>query len=151
MRKEIREVKKVEKVEVFVADDGREFPTEGLCKRYERNKIRATLFEEIDRLYRVKELDGQIPIHSDACYSDFSTYRWYKVNNKEELKEVEEAYGEPVYNSDNLTYPTYICMETEDEEYNGQPYTYTLDEAKRITNCFFELFGVEVTFNNKED
>lgn len=150
MRKEVRERQRIVRESVYIAEDGKEFDNIADCRRYEENLNRKVVFDYIDNTYRVPELDDQIPIDSDASFSEFSIYRWYKVNNKEELAKIEEAYGEPVHNSDNLTYPTYICVETEDEEYNGQPYFYTLDEAMRVTRAFFKNFGWKVEFK-KED
>lgn len=150
MRKEVREQQRIVRESVYIAEDGKEFDNIADCRRYEESLNRKVGFDFIDKEYRIPELDDQIPIHSDASFSGFSTYRWYKVNNKEELTKIEEAYGEPVYDSDDLIFPTYICMETEDEHYNGQPYHYTLDETMRDTRAFFKNFGWKVEFKRED-
>ena len=74
--------------------------------------------EVIDKAYRDYDLDDMIPIHYDASFSEMTCYRWYKVNNEAEVEDIEEAYDTTI--SDYGPFPSYVCIETEDDEYNGE-------------------------------
>lgn len=143
IKKTIKPIPQDYEVTRYVADDGTEFETERECRQYEGAQKFQKDMEKVNRL-RIYNYDDHIPLHADACYSDCSVYRWYKVNNEEELAEVEEAYGEP---TKIKQFPTIVCMEREDEDYIGQPYSIDLETIKKNTIDFFEGLGIKVEFN----
>lgn len=144
---EIKKYVKTVEFDKYIAIDGKEFNSKEECERYEDKLDDATRFDNIDKAYRDYELDDMIPIHYDASFSECSCYRWYKVNNEAEIEDIEEAYDTTIGDYD--CFPTYVCVETEDVEYNGEPYCYTLSKLMKLTREFFKNFDILVEFVRK--
>jgi hypothetical protein len=146
MRQEIREEQRVinDRYTVYIADDGKEFTDRSSCVIYE-NKIKREKALEHIKKYIIEELDGQIPIHASAEFSEFMYYTWLKVNNEEERMELENLIEDSIESSGQ--YPLYVCYETE-EEFEGiaSDYSYTIEESMDITRKYFGKFGIEVEF-----
>lgn len=147
MKAEKRLVKPIPKeyeTTIYVAEDGKEFNSAEECKRYEEEQEFERGLERIDK-YRIEEMDGQIPLDDDARYSFSFYYRWYRVRNEKELKEIQDVYKEdmPPINK----FPTAICMEMTDRIYQyADIYCTPLDHVKFITEEFFEKLGIKVSF-----
>ena len=124
------------KVEKYVASDGKVFEDRLECEEYEKYALAKTEYEKIKHL-RVSELDDLIPLNFDASYSEWSHYEWYKVENDSQLDAIETYYDVSI---SSQNYPTYICVETEDDERNGTPYVTTLQDCIDISKAFFDRF-----------
>ena len=145
----MREEKYVKTIECtkYIAWDGKVFDKKEECKLYEDEIDDKMIFDNIRNAYGVRKLDDLIPINYDASFSEFSRYRWYKVNNEAEIEDIEEAYETTI--EDYGCFPTYVCVETENAEYNGEPYCYTLNKLMKITRKYFEYFGISVEFHRE--
>lgn len=149
MREEIRKEERtiVDEFSIYIAEDGKEFESKRECEKYEKQLL-------VEK-YLDRELNDLIPIHYDSSFSDYNSYRWFKVNNKEEFDDLDEALSDNgyYYLHEVKTYPNYICLESEDDyELNGwnTDYNYNLDESMEIAKAYFDLFGIEVEFKRKE-
>ena len=131
---------------VYVAFDGTEYNDFYECKHYEELKFREQREKPL-RKYRVNELDDQIPINIDASFSEVNDYRWFKVYDEDEFKELDHLLGDKGLEKPE-TYPGYICIECENYECDGwdTDYSYTLDESIKVTKTYFEKFGIRVEF-----
>lgn len=147
-RKETKTIEVVNKI--YIADDGTEFTDEEECAKYEAKKEKERLFEEL-KPYLIKY--GDIPINTDALYSDLSEYRYYKVPNKSVLDIIARYYDGEVCTRDDASFPTIVCIEeTLDycNGYGGDVYEYYLDQMMNVTKNFFNNIGVDVEFRNAE-
>lgn len=143
MRIEKRIVKPIPteyETEVYIADDGTEFNDKWECKQYEERQKCIKALESIKK-YKIK-FEG-VPLDDDGHWSNLSTYRWYKVNNEDELNEICEVFDDFVSVKE---YPAYVCFETSEDNYIGTASSITLEEIMEITQEFFERFGMEVEF-----
>lgn len=155
MRTEVREEEKIikDKHTIYIAEDGKEFDDIVVCKEYERRIKRNEVNKKLEK-FIVRELEEQIPIHDDDCFSSCNAYRWFKVENEEEFNELNELLGEGRYELYvPETYPTYICAESENDfDIDGwtTDYSYTLDECMKVTKSYFEKFGYDVEFKKRD-
>ena len=124
--------------EIYIANDGTEFDTKWKCQKYEE-EIEAKARIESIRDLKI-EFEG-LPLNDDGCYSDTSTYRWYKVCNEEELDKVNEAFDDLAIVSQ---FPSFICVEMVDDYYTGDTYIISLEQIISMTQNFFKHFGMEV-------
>lgn len=96
----MRVIKEVSEHEVFIAEDGKKFPSEKECVKHE-NDLRI----EREKLL-VQELVKSLPHHQISVpeEDDFYTTDWYYIKNREELEtlyrwfelENPEEYSAPV-------------------------------------------------------
>jgi len=131
-------------VNVWVADDGKEFTYEQDCIEYER-KLNGNDFIHKAEELRINELDDIIPIDGHALPSENNNYRWYKVKSVEDMEALEGAYGERL--PDVSSFPEIVCVEYNGGDvYCGDAYGYTLHDIMLETKDFFEKLGYVVDF-----
>lgn len=144
----IKEETKVVKTTVYVADDGEKFATERECRRYEE-KIALKKSIEVAEKLRIEELDEQLPLVCGEM-SENNTFRWYKINNREEFDILCEACKEQFEYPD--CYPEIICVETVGyRAYDDECYIYYLSGLKRMAEEFYKRLGYKVTFEKVGD
>lgn len=128
----------------YVADDGKEFPSERECKEHEERQAKYKYIEAAEKL-RIKEMDDQIPLSDDGMMSDTNSYRWYRLNNKEDYDMVNMAYGDSFV--EPKSYPEIMCVETVGYKiYLDDAYYYYMATCKTITENFWKKLGYQVTF-----
>ena len=141
---EIKKEKKLVEQEIttYIATDGEEFDTERDCKKHEARLRHKQLIEKAEKL-RIKDLDGKFPIDDNALPYFENYFIWYKVETIEDFKVIENAYDNKLEAPE--IYPEIICVETnENEEYEGDVYTYTLSDMKASTEFFWSRLGYKV-------
>lgn len=132
----------VEKViNTYIAKDGKEFNNERDCLWYEKQLETEEAINKADR-FKIESMDNYIPINTDGCMSENSYYRWYKVENDNDLRLLEKAYE--IKLTAPTTYPEIICI----EEYDIDCYDYYMRDMIEVTKGFWNRLGYEVTFNN---
>lgn len=149
----MRTEKKTKMVEItetkYIADDGREFASEKECKDYERQKERKCFIEEAEKL-RIKELEDSMPLVLDETM-EYHEYRWYRLQNENDYNILSEAYSGNYFDKP-VSYPVTMCVETYDyycDEYDGDAYSFTLDQCKEDTIKFWERQGYKVTIEKE--
>lgn len=149
----MRTEKKTKMVEIaetkYIADDGREFASEEKCKDYERQKERKCFIEKAEKL-RIKELEDSIPLVLDETM-EYHEYRWYRLQNENDYNILSEAYSGNYFDKP-VSYPVTMCVETYDyycDEYDGDAYSFTLDQCKEDTIKFWERQGYKVTIEKE--
>lgn len=149
----MRTEKKTKMVEItetkYIADDGRKFASEKECKDYEKSEKRKYFIEEAEKL-RIKDLEDLMPLVLDETM-EYHEYRWYKLQNKNDYNILSETYSGN-YFVEPASYPAIMCVETYDyycDEYDGDAYSFTLDECKEDTIKFWERQGYKVTIKKE--
>ena len=129
-------------INIYIAEDGKEFSTRVHCENYERELEDARLRAGAEKL-ELKELDIY-PLDIDAQYiSDAHSFAWYKVNNAEEFATILKAY-----NMDDFAlkvYPEIICVEHEGT-WGRDAWLHKLSDMKESTIYFWKKHGFEVEF-----
>lgn len=136
-RKEV--IEKV--INTYIAKDGKEFNNERDCLWYERRLEVEESRNEADR-FKIESMDNCIPINTNDFMSESSYYRWYKVENENDLHLLEKAYE--IKLTVPKTYPEIICI----EEYDTDCYDYYMSNMFEVTKRFWKNLGYEITFNN---
>lgn len=121
-------------VDVFVANDGKQFETEQECLDYEaqleeREKRRAQLL--------IPELDDLLPLSNDLDNGYDHTYQWYRVNSKDDFELLNENYRYALVEPE--VYPDIICV----QEYADDYVTYLLTDLISDINKFLNHFGYQ--------
>lgn len=149
----MRTEKKTKMVEItetkYIADDGKEFSSVRDCEQYEKAEKRKIFIEKAEKL-RIKELEDLMPLVLDETM-EHHEYRWYKLQNENDYNILSEAYsgnyfGKPV------SYPIIMCVETYDyycDEYDGDAYSFTLEQCKEDTIKFWKRQGYKVTIEKE--
>lgn len=142
---EIKTTKRFVEIEdkVYVAKDGKEFPTLKECKDYEYALSRDEIIS------KAKELEINLniyPLDTDAQYiNDSHCFAWYNVTNEEEFNVIAQAHNNDFWGGLN-SYPEIICVEYEGD-YEGDSWIHTLSDMKEATVSFWEHFGYSVKFD----
>ena len=132
-------------VNTYVAVDGTEFATERECVAYEKDLEFKRSLEAIKPLeYRA---DGYRPCDGEQNSEDWF-YRWYKVNNADDLEKLKDVYGVNIVYG-KVTYPEYINIQ-QYSEYDFDAYSTTLTHCKEYVKEFFADFGIAVEFKEME-
>lgn len=142
---EIRTEKKlVERVvDIYIAVDGKKFNTKVDCENYERELEDAKLRAEAEK-FEIKELEDTYPLDTDGQeIQENHCYKWYKVNNAEELNTVAIFHNADF--GEFKTYPQTICVEY--EYYHDEfRWIYSLSDMKQSTVEFWKKHGFDVEF-----
>ena len=147
MRIEKRKIEQT--VEVYIADDGKEFgQDERACFKYELLLRKHTVIQAAEKL-RITNLDGTAPISADGECKTFGTHIWYQIKDRKEFDVLCAAYDEsfPVPNS----YPEIICVKTSEEEmYASQAEGYLLSSMMDATTKFWDALGFILIYKNRD-
>ena len=142
---EIRVEKRVVEVEgkIYIAEDGKEFATEIDCMNYEKGLESERLRAGVEK-FEIKELEDTYPLDTDGQeIQENHCYKWYRVNNTEELNTVANLYNGDF--GEFKTYPQTICVEY--EYYHDEfRWIYSLSDMKQSTVEFWKKHGFEVEF-----
>lgn len=134
---------------VYISDDGKEFQTERECRKYEKEQMGTDRMKTLSKY--IIGFDG-IPLHADDCYSSSMYYTWFKVNNAQELHEIEDTINDSSVIPVPVGYPYYFCFETE-YEFEGQNPDYVTSIDNCIYNAieFFKEFDdIDINIQRKE-
>jgi len=143
-------MKKIEKkYEVYVAKDGANFSTEDACVKYElqleEKEKQKKKIEAAEKL-RIENLDEQMPLSSDGLVNEDNTFRWYRLQNRNDFAILNEAYRFSLREPE--TYPEILCVETcGHEAYMDDAYSYDITTCKKITEEFWEKLGFKVNID----
>ena len=130
-------------INIYIAEDGKEFDTKVDCESHEREIEYAKLRAEAE-VFELKELNDTYPLDAEGGeVLENHCYKWYKVNNAEELNTVANLYNGDF--GDFKTYPQTICVEY--EYYHDEfRWIYTLSDMQRQTIEFWKKHGFDVEF-----
>ena len=145
---EIRVEKRVVEVEdkIYIADDGKEFSTKVDCENYEREIEDARLRAGAEK-FEIKELEDTYPLDTNGQeIQENHCYKWYRVNNAEELNTVANLYNGDF--GEFKTYPQTICVEYE-YYHNEFRWIYSLSDMKQSTIEFWKKHGFDVEFKER--
>lgn len=136
-RKEIIE----QTITTYVAYDGTEFECEFDCLAHEQREKRMENIVSANKL-RLRNLDGVIPINSDATVGGDNIFTWYKLNSAKDFDTLMSAFRYEPEIMKPTFYPTLVCMEHIGLcEYEEQAYGYSLQEMVDITTNFWKKLG----------
>ena len=137
MKMEKRTITKTCEANVYISEDGRQFEKLSECHEYEKKKRREQLQPVIDAL-EIEEARDKHPCDGEE-YGECSDCRWYKVNNKEEVEQLQKYYNAEDYL--NITdFPSIVFIEcTEDEDV----YYTTLEDCKSYVRQLFSALDVD--------
>lgn len=142
---EIKVEKRVVEIEtkIYIAEDGKEFSTQADCENYEKDIEDARLRAGAEK-FEIKELDDTYPLDTDGQeIQENHCYKWYRVNNAEELNTVANLYNGDF--GEFKTYPQTICVEY--EYYHDEfRWIYSLSDMKKGTIDFWKKHGFDVEF-----
>lgn len=124
-----------EKVEadIFVAEDGTQFPNERDCENYERATRWANLLKLPTRL---PQLDYICPLNYEDC-SESSSFVWFKLVSAEDVEALNKLLPETV---DGFVKPGTVCVENRFDDY----YTFYFEDSLECAVKFFKAFGLTV-------
>lgn len=140
MKVKTRQETIIKDVEVYIADDGKEFCTEYECKEYEATCRKKKFIKNAEKL-RIRELDDVIPPTPNSDPDNI--FIWYKVNSKEDYDNILAAYDKRDYASP-AHYPEIVCIESSSyEEYDllTDIYPDFLSSIKKEHQSFWNSFG----------
>lgn len=142
---EIRTEKRIveQLINTYIAEDGKEFGTKSECEDYEADLESARLRAGAEK-FEIKELEDTYPLDVDGQeIQENHCYKWYRVNNAEELNTVANLYNADF--GEFKTYPQTICVEY--EYYHDEfRWIYSLSDMKQSTVEFWKKHGFEVEF-----
>ena len=142
---EIRTEKRIveQLINTYIAVDGKEFSTKVDCENYERELEDARLRAGAEK-FEIKELEDTYPLDTDGQeIQENHCYKWYKVNNAEELNTVAIFHNADF--GEFKTYPQTICVEY--EYYHDEfKWVYSLSDMKQSTIEFWKKHGFDVEF-----
>lgn len=130
-------------INTYIAEDGKEFDTKVDCENYEREIEDARLRAGAEK-FEIKELEDTYPLDTDGQeIQENHCYKWYRVNNAEELNTVADLYNADF--GEFKTYPQTICVEY--EYYHDEfRWIYSLSDMKQNTVEFWKKHGFDVEF-----
>lgn len=127
---------KIVRKEIYIANDGTEFETMGMCIDYEQ----SLLDKKINSIRHCDELGGFAPFSGEEC-SDSNTYRWFYPTSKDEIDLLNERYPENAIDYDNVG--EWICIE---ESYDRDfSYSTTLTKCIRYAEKVLGKLGYKMT------
>ena len=133
-------------INTYIAEDGKEFDTMVDCENYERELEDAKLRAGAEK-FEIKELEDTYPLDAEGGeVPENHCYKWYKVNNTEELNTVANLYNADF--GEFKTYPQTICVEY-DYYYDECRWIYTLSDMQRQTIEFWGKHGFDVEFKTR--
>jgi len=134
----------VTKIEtIYIADDGTQFINKSECERHEYKIKKENEHKEIENLMVYE--DDYVPCNG-AENSEHHIYKWFKVENEAELKQLEEVFG--VETRCNK-FPEFINIEMYNED-DKNCYSETLTRCEEYVKKFFKAFGKEVIITDTE-
>ncbi len=142
MQRKTKEVNVVQKVTVFVADDGREFDDERECEKHDdclkREKFKSTVEHSF-------EAEGMPNINGCEAI-EYHDYRWCKPKSTEEIDVMNDVY--------NFCVPydmvgKWICIEAENN-CEGIGWWSALEEGIDYAKRLFSALGYTMTVEKKE-
>lgn len=140
------EIQTIQKeVTIYIASDGREFPSERACVCYEK-ELERKQWRKIVRELEWKNEMIECPLSPrwdvyDACYT------WYKVNTKEEFNMLKKLHYKSEFEGHDITFPQIICV----EEFDGESEFHYVDKMIASTKSFWNAFGYDVEFKQKAE
>ena len=145
---EIRTEKKLVEImqTTYIAFDGKEFVDKTDCENYEKKLEKAKLSKEVET-FELKGLEDIYPLDTEGGeVSGNHCYKWYKVNNTEELNKVANLYNADF--GEFKSYPQTICVEF-DYYYDEYRWIYTLSDMQKQTVEFWKKHGFDVEFKTR--
>lgn len=143
IRTEKKLVEIIQTTNTYIAIDGKEFDNKIDCENYEKELESAKLRAEAE-VFELKELEDTYPLDAEGGeVPEGHCYKWYKVNNTEELNKVANLYNADF--GEFKTYPQTICVEY-DYYYDEYRWIYTLSDMQRQTIGFWKKHGFDVEF-----
>lgn len=129
----------------YIAYDGKEFMTEGDCRRYEANlKFEKLNIETCNNAWGFPNT-----IDREQC-TDTYDFIWYRPKSIEEIDALNEKY---ILSIPNSCIGEWICIETNEEfgyEYIDSWYS-TLSDGIDYAKRLFNILGYELTVTKKEE
>lgn len=127
-------------VTTYVAEDGKEFESEHLCKEYEDRVKNERLKARLDEL-EIKDMYGLFPIDTQAQYiNDTHEYNWYRLSSEADYLILTEMYGDDITRP--KSYPEIICVE-HDAFYDKDVWAHLLTEMLEDTINFWKKQGYD--------
>lgn len=123
-------------VDVFMANDGKQFGTEQECLDYEaqleeREKRRTQLL--------IPELNGVLPAATNLGYCEDDDFSWYRLNSEDDFEFLNEYYEDDL--NEPGSYPEIICVQ---EQYDhDENLSYLLTDIISDLNRFLGRFGYQ--------
>ena len=146
IRTEKKLVEIMQSINTYIAVDGKEFDNKIDCENYEKELESAKLRAEAE-VFELKELEDVYPLDARGGeVPENHCYKWYKVNNTEELNKVANLYNADF--GEFKDYPQTICIEY-DYHYDEYRWIYTLSDMQRQTIEFWEKHGFDVEFKTR--
>lgn len=141
IRMEKRMVEKI--INTYVAGDGKEFDNKFDCENYEKELENSRIRAEAEA-FEIKEINDVFPLDAEGTeVCENHCYKWYKVNNAEELNKVANLYNADL--GEFKSYPQTICIEY-DYYYDSFIWVYSLSDMRRQTVEFWKKQGFNVEF-----
>ena len=120
---------------VFVAEDGTEFETEALCRRYETNCCYDALFEKHSEDF--KGAHGWPPYNSSYGIYD-NEYWWMCIADEDDIELIYKICSEVWC---DLHFGDIVCIET---DYCGERFCYSAKDTFNGMASFLKNFGFGV-------
>lgn len=141
--KEIVEKKMVEITEIkYVSDDNLEFNSASACVEHESKLKRDAEIKIAEKLLVLKDYP---PCDGGENYESHS-YKWYKLNNVEDLDLVNRIYG---VGFEIVSFPEFVCVECY-EDGDNDAYGNTLSNCKNYVRTLFAELGFDVSITERK-
>ncbi len=143
MQKIKKEIKT--EIEVFAAEDGKEFKTQTECETYERNLRSERLLNEVKKI-EMANIDMP-PMGYETTDTDRYTYAWFRPKSEQEIIALNE-YFELGWNIDAGGVGEWVGIEFEGgpdiEDFEGDAYAMEFDLSIDKTIEFYTALGFTV-------
>lgn len=150
----VKEIPRTVYDRVYVAKDGREFKSMEECEAYEISiddvlKRELEVAEAVEKL-EIKDMEDYCWITTDGAYvSDNAHFKWYELNNEEDLKMLDEFYNDndcDYLNIDKkINYPDIVCV----EDWEGEISAYLVSKMIKEVANYFERLNYKVTIEKE--
>ena len=140
---EIREEKRIveQTVRIYISKDGKEFSNPSDCEKHEAALKKSDAMKKIES-FRLKALDGIMPINRDGSPCESADYYWFKVDSRDEYLLLNDFYEGWIKEPE--TYPEIICV----EDLGYENYFYTMTNMKELTTTFWADLGYQLEFRS---
>ena len=128
-----------EKVQKYVAFDGKEFDDCLECEAYEE-ECKQKLLDKIEHAAK-----GFAPCDGNY-HDDENTYTWYRPNSKDDLAVLNDIIEDCTF--DETLIGSWVCVETDE---SGSSWLTTVDHCIGYVENLFGKLGFEVSITKKEE
>lgn len=136
-------------VEVFVAEDGREFETKRDCESYESTLKKESQKRKLREIKTCEELNDYSPLDGGEYYENHC-YKWYFVETKEQLDLILSFYNiKPLV---PLSLNQWVCIDYEYSENYYDYYAWCTPISSSLDRIQFQLekLGYDVKISRKD-